>query len=1255
MEEPTEKPPAVGISPPEPKRQRRCVQSKLSWHKPRVEEEKKEEEEEKKEEEEEEEKEEGGESDQCDGKARRKRKSQPKTPTKSPAKSKELRRTSTRNKSTSKLTGENTPRKAQTSRDSDQNELCVKKRLTYRNSDAKKDVDNQNISVHHPMPDLLLEAKTAAEENVRLSAGKQTHPFFTSRKVAKRLPETQEKAKSHSIYWHDLDEDCFLLCPPLHVFDKLGDGIASIDWRNWAFIETTEVDLNDCCTIGNTSTVFKDFVKPLKLDAVSHNTMHLEQLSDKSEGYVSAANSSSIFSDGQDTNGQQLTSLEMVHARSKITLSSRCFSYVDCFESHPQDRLLKERLTSYHERISCWPECSLWTDKYQPENALEVCGNSESIKSLSEWLKSWHERGSQTITKRNILEQYAFKDAEESGDSTYANESDMDDLEDADTLKNVLLLTGPVGSGKSAAIYACAKEQGFEVIEVNASDLRGGAHIKQKIGEAAESHRLNQWSVEDPNGPRRKQILELLAGPADIREEEFGNGSPEMVSMTRKQDATPTKSPCKARASRSDPCQAANKTLILFEDVDTVFDEDRGFISSILQLAETSKRPIILTSNNRNPVLPQLLEQFVLNFTLPSYDELLCHLYMICASEKAYVSSELLAHLVSSCMGDIRKILMLLQFWCQGKNLNIGMTSQGNYGSLPFVIDTAHLVMPRIIPWGLPCKLSEKVRNEIDKILPLVEENLHNMEMVTMETIDLPKRENSVATPVKARKKALLKRNHTFLDSAEVSDNTNGLDDFSADLDSLENHVCQKVQHKVKHRPGIVLSSQSDEESTDCVPHSDAMKDYQISDMVTAPISQTAEVLDFFGSPTDPIHRYKMDNANRCPSGTFEAVSASASHICDTFKSMDVSCVPESSYVSGTKTKAEDDYLVISSKNTSLSLSDFISSPINVLAGGEINTADRISIDLNRCLEENDENTCDVDVESVSGNEEVGYSQNKVEEPRSCRYQLMDECSQAEFSMRLAIGKNCEHLPEFDLVQETWRKLRCCRDDLRSFLPANIEDVSSTMKLASGLTDLISEADIMFGCCYPLFHDMLDPSITHCVEPDDFSWYEEQYEIGSTYAQHGLCFYSVKCAAIGSSLGHENTVDLAQEMLSSSTNTMALGKLLSKGKNAPNSYLGNSNILKSGCGTLKERQMRSALDDVILPTVPARLSTALKGHAFHEYSSFMSKISRLECSRLSQSIQPRKRRVRRHYLSSGPLSLSPEHVELLARSGSFKG
>lgn len=46
-------------------------------------------------------------------------------------------------------------------------------------------------------------------------------------------------------------------------------------------------------------------------------------------------------------------------------------------------------------------------------------------------------------------------------------------------------------------------------------------------------------------------------------------------------------------------CPSEVKTLILFEDVDATLCEDHGFITTIHQLAETAKRPMILTSNSK--------------------------------------------------------------------------------------------------------------------------------------------------------------------------------------------------------------------------------------------------------------------------------------------------------------------------------------------------------------------------------------------------------------------------------------------------------------------------------------------------------------------------------------------------------------------------------------------------------------------------------------------------------------------------------
>ena len=71
---------------------------------------------------------------------------------------------------------------------------------------------------------------------------------------------------------------------------------------------------------------------------------------------------------------------------------------------------------------------------------------------------------------------------------------------------------------------------------------------------------------------------------------------------------------------------------------------------------------------------------------------------------------------------------------------------------------------------------------------------------------------------------------------------------------------------------------------------------------------------------------------------------------------------------------------------------------------------------------------------------------------------------------------------------------------------------------------------------------MLDPPSAPFTEPDDFSWYSNQVEMGSIYGQHALCIFSRKSQCIGGS-----SVDLSQDLLLASTAAVSLGKIVSSG------------------------------------------------------------------------------------------------------------
>lgn len=77
--------------------------------------------------------------------------------------------------------------------------------------------------------------------------------------------------------------------------------------------------------------------------------------------------------------------------------------------------------------------------------------------------------------------------------------------------------------------------------------------------------------------------------------------------------------------------------VILFEDVDIVFEEDSGFMNALTQLAKTSKCPIIFSSNSNALILKHLP-------TFLSIDILLCKVL------KTYIGEFILETLVHICM-----------------------------------------------------------------------------------------------------------------------------------------------------------------------------------------------------------------------------------------------------------------------------------------------------------------------------------------------------------------------------------------------------------------------------------------------------------------------------------------------------------------------------------------------------------------------------------------------------------------------------
>ncbi|KAG6879255.1 hypothetical protein C0992_004084 [Termitomyces sp. T32_za158] len=118
-------------------------------------------------------------------------------------------------------------------------------------------------------------------------------------------------------------------------------------------------------------------------------------------------------------------------------------------------------------------EDTLWVDRYRPQRFTELMGNERVARETMTWVKRWD---------WCVFGNKKGKKRPRAGDENF---DEMDEYHRP--REKLLLISGPPGLGKTTLAHVIAKQAGYDVMEINASDARSGSIVDDRIRPTLES------------------------------------------------------------------------------------------------------------------------------------------------------------------------------------------------------------------------------------------------------------------------------------------------------------------------------------------------------------------------------------------------------------------------------------------------------------------------------------------------------------------------------------------------------------------------------------------------------------------------------------------------------------------------------------------------------------------------------------------------------------------------------------------------
>lgn len=269
----------------------------------------------------------------------------------------------------------------------------------------------------------------------------------------------------------------------------------------------------------------------------------------------------------------------------------------------------------------------LWVEKWRPKNFLDLVGNEKTNRRVLGWLRQW----SLAVFKEDLGLSPFQKIMMEKNPQLLQEE--QEDLYHRPKRK-ILLIHGPPGIGKTSVAHVVAKQAGYSISEINASDERAGPMMKHKIHNTLFNHTFNEKPVcliaDEIDGAIESGFVKVLL---DILYNDIK--ATKKARFNKESGLTPQQ---QKKSKRKDNRNLKTSKVLL--------------------------RPIIAICNNLYAPALEKLRPFceIVSFKRPNDNALQERLTHICDKEHLNVNIKILKNLIDLAQGDVRNCINNLQF-----------------------------------------------------------------------------------------------------------------------------------------------------------------------------------------------------------------------------------------------------------------------------------------------------------------------------------------------------------------------------------------------------------------------------------------------------------------------------------------------------------------------------------------------------------------------------------------------------------------